>query len=100
MVAMKKDKDYIRWRKMRAAHLALYPECRICGEIDKSNHVHHLVYRGKRGLLEKPGDVVTLCEFHHNKLHKYHKRGTNLNDFTLSFIAEEVLFLSYGTPVV
>lgn len=61
------------WRRMRANHLALYPECRICEDINDV-HVHHLRYRGPRGLSELPGDLVTLCSFHHNDFHK--KFGT------------------------
>lgn len=61
------------WKETRRRHLDIYPECRICGEISKSNHVHHLMYRGtenQRGLYERPGDLVTFCAFHHNNFHK------------------------------
>lgn len=76
----------------RKTHLALYPECRIC-EDPEDVHVHHLRYRGPRGLSEKPGDLVTLCAFHHNDFHRIygtagrHKGSLVVN--TISYIAEK-----------
>lgn len=44
--------DWKPWRKMRANHLALYPECRACGE--------------EEGVV----DLLTLCAACHEDLHK------------------------------
>ena len=57
------------WIATRANHLDVFPECRVCGVITPSNHVHHLRYRGQRGTSERPGDLVTLCPEDHNALH-------------------------------
>lgn len=58
------------WATMRANHLLAYPECRHCGTVEPTMHVHHIRYRGKRGESELPGDLVTLCpDCHMNKLH-------------------------------
>jgi hypothetical protein len=62
------------WWTTRANHLALYPECRICGDAEHV-HVHHLRYRGARGLGERPGDLVTLCVEHHNEFHRVYGRA-------------------------
>jgi hypothetical protein len=90
------------WDSMRKDHLALYPECRICGDINKGNHVHHLRYRGtmeqKRGTYERPGDLVTLCAGHHYGLHSEHaltKKKLTLDKFTLQYIEEQSVILSY-----
>jgi len=48
-----------------------YPECRACGTREDVV-VHHLRYRGKRGESEKPGDLMTLCAYHHNEYHRLH----------------------------
>ena len=88
---MKKPKPYAAWKKMRSNHLALYPECRIC-EDPNDVHVHHLRYRGKKGVDEKPGDLVTLCSFHHNDFHRIYGQAGNhkgsLVDNTIAYIAE------------
>lgn len=76
------------WRKTRAAHLRVYPECRICGVVNRSNHVHHMVYRGRRGKSERPGDLVTLCHDHHNQLHRLHRGGKADVKATLAFIEQ------------
>lgn len=69
------------WLKMRAVHLKTYPECRVCGRVDKSNHVHHLRYRGQRGVDEQPGDLVTLCADDHNAFHKkFGRSGFHVKD--------------------
>ena len=65
------------WWALRAQHLRLYPECRICGETDHV-HVHHLRYRGKRGLTEQPGDLVTLCSDHHDEFHRTYGRAGDI----------------------
>lgn len=73
---------------MRACHLMTYPECRICGLVDPSNHVHHLRYRGEKGVDEKPGDLVTLCQFHHEDLHRQkNTAGGALVRHTLDYIS-------------
>lgn len=72
------------WTEMRHNHLAVYPECRVCGATD-AVVVHHLRYRGKRGESERPGDLITLCEFHHNELHRVVGSGP-LVEGTLNFL--------------
>lgn len=54
---------------MRTQHLMTYPECRVC-EDDREVVVHHLRYRGQRGVSEQPGDLITLCTVHHDALHR------------------------------
>ncbi len=78
------------WRKMRANHLAVYPECRICGDTENVV-VHHLRYRGKRGESEKPGDLMTLCAFHHDRYHQRVGRGKTTPASTLAYVQEERL---------
>jgi hypothetical protein len=77
---------------MRANHLALYPECRIC-EDPNDVAVHHLRYRGKRGVDEKPGDLVTLCRFHHDEFHRIYgtagRHRGSLVQKTIRYIAEK-----------
>lgn len=86
------------WSSTRKNHLLVYPECRVCGEIDPSNHVHHLRYRGVRGVSEKPGDLVTLCRDHHNELHAT-MNGGSLVVHTVEFIRERSLdYLPVGPP--
>lgn len=77
------------WREMRTNHLLTYPECRACGYVAPNNHVHHLRYRGKRGLSERPGDLMTLCADCHNHLHRLHPRGGVGPVQTLAFIADK-----------
>ena len=90
----KQKSTFQKWRLLRADHLRLYPECRICDIVNKSNHVHHLKYRGKKGESEKPGDLVTLCKDHHNELHQT-IGNRKLYEYTLQFIEEKTLELSY-----
>lgn len=61
------------WTLLRKQHLLVYPECRACGTTTRVV-VHHLRYRGKRGESEQPGDLVTLCAYHHDQLHAQHGR--------------------------
>lgn len=78
------------WKSTRKNHLLLYPECRIC-EDSNDVHVHHLRYRGKRGSSELPGDLVTLCAFHHDEFHRIYGRAGkhkgSLVKNTLEYIA-------------
>lgn len=102
MEAFGTTRTHSAWEWMRKDHLALYPECRICGHINPSNHVHHLRYRGtgdeNRGTYERPGDLVTLCKSHHYDLHAEHKKEnkqTRLDTFTLRYIEDKSIELSY-----
>lgn len=74
------------WRKMRENHLLTYPACAIC-EDAKKVHVHHLRYRGPRGKSEIPGDLVTLCVFHHADLHRSLKPAATSVQGTIDYIA-------------
>lgn len=65
---MKRARNFKAWKTMRECHLRTYPECRIC-EDPENVVVHHLCYRGPRGESEHPGDLVTLCTWHHDRLH-------------------------------
>lgn len=79
------------WRAMRAQHLAVYPECRICGT-EEDVVVHHIRYRGPRGTSERPGDLMTLCATHHDLLHR--KLGTTSKvRYQLEFVREEAASL-------
>lgn len=85
------------WKAMRLKHLAVYPECRICGT-ETDVVVHHVRYRGPRGKSERPGDLVTLCANHHNDLHRVLGPTPKL-DYQLSFIRETALqLLDAWTP--
>lgn len=77
------------WRQLRKEHLMVYPECRVCGSTQRQV-VHHLRYRpGGYGNSERPGDLVTLCEFHHNDFHKRLGRsGTGVQE-TIQYIKRE-----------
>lgn len=76
------------WRIMRRAHLDIYPECRVCGDTDDPV-AHHLRYRGKRGESERPGDLVTLCRWHHDDFHRtLGRRGTGV-EATIDYIGEK-----------
>jgi 5-methylcytosine-specific restriction endonuclease McrA len=66
---MRRDYDHEAWKRTRANHLRTYPECRVCGFCSKKMIVHHIRYRGPRGQSEISGDLVTLCEKHHDELH-------------------------------
>ncbi len=72
------------WLKMRRNHLLTYPECRGCGTRDKVI-VHHIRYRGKRGESEMPGDLMTLCAFHHDEYHHLYKLQ-NLTANSLAYV--------------
>lgn len=80
---------------MRKNHLLTYPACAIC-ERTEPVVVHHLRYRGKRGESELPGDLVTLCEHHHDDLHRQlRKKGNHaLIQGTLDYIATKRLIES------
>lgn len=81
------------WSATRALHLQTYPECRACeapGEV-----VHHLRYRGhKRGVGERPGDLMTLCRNCHDDLHRcYDKKRVgkgwgDLPEFSINYAAQ------------
>jgi hypothetical protein len=75
-----------KWAAMRNNHLATYPDCYVCGS-SKRVHVHHLRYRGQRGESEIPGDLMTLCAYHHNDLHGHFTgKWSELASFTMEYI--------------
>lgn len=78
-----------RWKCMRESHLKTYPECRVC-EDTADVVVHHLRYRGRRGHSEQPGDLVTMCRFHHDDFHGQWlgRRGTGVQA-TIDYITEK-----------
>jgi hypothetical protein len=80
------------WSKLKQNHLLTYPECRVCGD-RQDVVVHHLRYRGKRGEAEHSGDLVTLCSFHHNALHRVVGPGSrfvaNAVALSLAWIADQ-----------
>jgi hypothetical protein len=50
------------WRKVRAAHLKLYPTCAACGGIEDLE-AHHLVPVSVDASLElDPNNLLTLCD--------------------------------------
>ena len=86
------------WTKVRLNHLALYPECRVCGST-QDPQVHHIRYRGKRGLSELPGDLVTLCAEHHQELHRLHDQGVPLDDHSIAYIRQRAIELAVAGGV-
>lgn len=88
--------DRAKWKKMRKDHLAVYPECRVCGTLNDVV-VHHLRYRGKRGESERPGDLMTLCAEHHNALHATILPKRTSVHGTIEFVNAEVARL-YRIP--
>lgn len=90
MPRRKRENADERWRKARLRHLQLYSECYICE--DPSNlHVHHLRYSGQRGFRERPGDLVTLCKFHHMEFHDTYGRrlGKEGAVLTIKYVKEK-----------
>lgn len=81
---MKPNKN---WRSMRANHLLTFPECRACGS-EEGVVVHHLRYRGKRGVSEKPGDLVTMCRDCHDEFHRSLGRSGTSVEATIAFCRE------------
>lgn len=74
------------WQRTRKCHLLTYPECRACGTTEDVV-VHHLRYRGKLGVAERPGDLMTLCRTHHTDFHKtFGKRDLIAN--TLRYVEQ------------
>lgn len=56
----------VAWRRIRAAYLAKYPACFVCGYEDKSNHVDHILPRDKGGS-DDESNLQTLCATHHSQ---------------------------------
>lgn len=81
------------WQRTRRNHLLTYPECRVCG-VEAPVVVHHIRYRGPRGTAEMSGDLVTLCEDHHNELHRTHGRQGSITDHSLAFIRSRAIDLA------
>lgn len=60
----------LAWRKRKDKWLGKYGRfCRICGE--KKVHLHHKTYENFTN--EKDEDLIALCEFCHDLVHKYHE---------------------------
>lgn len=79
----------LAWHQLRKNHLPTYPTCAVCDD-PEDPCVHHLRYRGKRGLSEVPGDLITLCRFHHDDLHRWikkHRKGLIVG--TIEYVAEK-----------
>lgn len=94
------------WVQVRKSHLANWPVCVVC-KTSENLHVHHLRYRGrKRGEAEEPEDLMTLCKFHHDDLHKKFKSSNRpwgqLWVFSHRYVASkfhaEEVKLNKGTP--
>mgnify|MGYP001570314810 CR=1 FL=1 len=56
------------WARMSREIRLVADRCAICPA--PSEVVHHLRYRGKRGVSEHPQDLVPLCRHHHDDLHR------------------------------
>jgi 5-methylcytosine-specific restriction endonuclease McrA len=52
------------WPKIRARHLAQFPDCTVCG--DKANHVDHIASRA-RGGTDYEGNLQSLCHSCHSR---------------------------------
>jgi len=57
------------WPRRSQAVRALTDHCVVCLSMDRL-HVHHIRYRGQRGLAERPEDCVVLCSDCHGELHE------------------------------
>lgn len=68
--------DYLAsegWRVRKANYFSKHPRvCRICKGKDRI-HLHHQTY--ERVGCERDGDLVALCEFHHDLVHAYYSIG-------------------------
>lgn len=53
------------WDKLRMAHLAIWPWCRICGDIGvQVDHIESVKDNPRRRL--DPSNLQTLCDHHHS----------------------------------
>lgn len=53
------------WRRIRAAHLRDYPACVVCGMIDPSNNIDHIIPKAHGGT-DDTSNLQTLCHVHHS----------------------------------
>ena len=70
----------IRWRNLRDWYITNHPLCEMCmieGKTKEAKHVHHRIpwERGKTeeekyDLLLNPDNLMSLCVFHHQQIHK------------------------------
>jgi hypothetical protein len=62
------DERSPQWRKVRAEHLAVEPQCAACGE-EGELEVHHIVPFNEKPELElEPTNLITLCRHCHWRL--------------------------------
>lgn len=78
----------MRWRKLRALHLAQHPFCAICERdhqiVTPATEVHHIEpvesahsESEQSALMFNPGNLMSLCHYCHKQLHTaagYHTR--------------------------
>ena len=69
------------WSRRSREVRALTDHCVVCLAMD-SLHVHHIRYRGRRGVAEHPEDLVVICEDCHRILHN---RGMDGRDGFIEF---------------
>lgn len=64
------QKNHPKWQRKRLEILERDGfKCTICGENEKSLHVHHLYYLPKTLIWEYDDEALkTVCEKHHNQL--------------------------------
>ena len=60
-----------KWQRRRSKILERDDfQCQICGDIERTLHVHHMYYIPKLEPWEYPGNaLITLCEWHHLEIH-------------------------------
>ncbi len=89
---MKTNKTYAeklkdpRWQKRRLQTLERDDwKCAVCQSGDKTLHVHHMAYT-KEPWDAKEYELITLCEVHHEMMHKLIKISTCSDE--LSFVID------------
>jgi len=85
-----KYRPYIKswsWKKRRWAFFSIYDyECGMCGEEDKSMHLHHTTYENIGN--EQESELIPLCGFCHWKVHWTFqtKQADSLFEATLMYL--------------
>lgn len=83
------------WRRRRKKHIKLTGGiCAVCGT--KQNiHAHHSTYDNVF-TPEEINDLVSLCSFHHDELHKTHDKSKDLKLHTFEYIERVRSTISIG----
>lgn len=64
------------WRQTRQIKLRLNPVCEVCGiDCTSKNPIDHIINRANGGALLGLDNLMTLCEYHHNKKSAMEQKG-------------------------